>query len=94
MILVGEGEGTLLSYNLVITLEGTRRRSGRDYCRGGAMTDGTTVRARILDIAIMLAEDKSWEAVRLQEVASRASLTLEDIRAEFSEKDELGRRLV
>ncbi len=53
------------------------------------MTDGTTVRARILDIAIMLAEDKSWEAVRLQEVASRASLTLEDIRAEFSEKDEL-----
>jgi len=53
------------------------------------MTEGTTVRGRILDIAIMLAEAKSWEAVRLQEVAGRASLTLEDIRAEFSEKDEL-----
>lgn len=53
------------------------------------MTDRTTVRARILDIAILLAEGQSWEAVRLQEVASRASLTLEDIRAEFSEKDEL-----
>lgn len=53
------------------------------------MTEGTTVRARILDIAILLAEDQSWEAVRLQEVASRASLSLEDIRAEFREKDEL-----
>lgn len=51
--------------------------------------DGKTVRDRILDIAIMLAEDKGWEAVRLQEVASRASLSLEDIRAEFREKDEL-----
>lgn len=51
--------------------------------------DTATVRERILDIAIMLAEEKRWEAVRLQEVASRASLSLEDIRAEFSEKDEL-----
>jgi AcrR family transcriptional regulator len=53
------------------------------------MTNETTVRSRILDIAIMLAEAKTWEAVRLQEVASRASLSLEDIRAEFREKDEL-----
>lgn len=53
------------------------------------MLEGTTVRDRILDIAIMLAEDKDWESVRLQEVASRASLSLEEIRAEFREKDEL-----
>jgi AcrR family transcriptional regulator len=53
------------------------------------MLEGATVRDRILDIAIMLAEDKDWESVRLQEVASRASLSLEDIRAEFREKDEL-----
>lgn len=36
-----------------------------------------------------LADSNGWEAVRLHEVASNLSLSLDDIRAEFSEKDQL-----
>jgi len=49
----------------------------------------TANRQRIVDAALALAEHKGWEAVRLHDVAERLSLSLEDIRLEFSEKDQL-----
>ncbi len=49
----------------------------------------TANRQRIVDAAVALAEHKGWEAVRLHDVADRLSMSLEDIRLEFSEKDQL-----
>lgn len=52
--------------------------------------DKTTVRRKqIVDTAIELAESDNWEAIRLHDVATRLGLSLDDIREEFSEKDEL-----
>jgi len=45
--------------------------------------------ARILDGAIALAEQRSWESIRLHEVAAAAGISLDDIRQHFREKDEL-----
>jgi AcrR family transcriptional regulator len=45
--------------------------------------------ARILDTAVALAEQRSWESIRLHEVAAAAGITLDDIRQHFREKDEL-----
>lgn len=45
--------------------------------------------ARILDAAIELAEQRSWESIRLHEVAAAAGISLDDIRRHFREKDEL-----
>ena len=45
--------------------------------------------ARILDAAIELAEQRSWEAIRLHEVAAATGISLDDIRQHFREKDEL-----
>ena len=45
--------------------------------------------ARILDTAIALAEQRSWESIRLYEVAAVAGISLDDIRQHFREKDEL-----
>lgn len=44
---------------------------------------------RILDTAIALAEERSWESIRLHEVAAAAGISLDDIRRYFREKDEL-----
>jgi AcrR family transcriptional regulator len=46
-------------------------------------------REQIVDAAIDLAETKDWESIRLHEVAARLGISLDDIRAEFSEKDQL-----
>jgi len=46
-------------------------------------------RDQIVDTAIGLAETSDWESIRLAEVAARLDITLDDIRAEFSEKDQL-----
>jgi AcrR family transcriptional regulator len=43
----------------------------------------------IVDAAMSLAETKGWEAVRLHEVATNLAISLDDIREEFSEKDQL-----
>ena len=51
--------------------------------------NASTVRQQIVDAAISLAEQKNWESVRLHEVAARLELSLDDIRVEFSEKDQL-----
>lgn len=47
--------------------------------------------ARIVDAAIELAEaeGRSWEAVRLHDVAAALDITLDDIRAHFREKEDL-----
>jgi AcrR family transcriptional regulator len=47
-------------------------------------------RDRIVDCAVELAERASWEAVRLHEVAARLNISLDDIRAHFREKEEIG----
>lgn len=44
---------------------------------------------RIVDTAIELAEARSWESIRLHEVAAAAGIALDDIRRHFREKDEL-----
>lgn len=45
--------------------------------------------ARIVDAAIALAEESSWESVRLHQVAARADIDLAEIARHFREKDEL-----
>lgn len=51
----------------------------------------TTVSQRdeILDAALGLAEERSWEAVRLYDVAATLGITLDDVRAYFREKEDL-----
>lgn len=44
---------------------------------------------RIVDTALRLAEERSWEAIRLHEVAARAGIGMDEIRTHFREKDEL-----
>lgn len=44
---------------------------------------------KILDSALELAEERSWEAVRLHDVAAVTGMTLDDIRVYFREKEDL-----
>jgi AcrR family transcriptional regulator len=53
------------------------------------MDKKTVLRSQIVDTAIELAESDDWEAIRLHDVAAELGLSLDDIRHEFSEKDEL-----
>lgn len=53
------------------------------------MTDTPAVRDLIVDTALELAAQRSWEAVRLHEVAAAAGLTLEDVRLHFREKEDV-----
>lgn len=46
-------------------------------------------RERIVDIALELAERDGWEPLRLHQIAARAEAGLDEIRAHFSEKDEI-----
>lgn len=46
-------------------------------------------RDQIVDTAVEMAETKGWESIRLHELAARLGISLDDIRAEFSEKDRL-----
>ncbi len=47
------------------------------------------LRDRIVDTALALAEQRSWEAVRLHDVAAALGISLEDIRRQFREKEDL-----
>jgi ubiquinone biosynthesis protein COQ9 len=47
------------------------------------------LRTRIVDAALALAEETSWESVRLHALAARLGITLEDIRAHFREKEDI-----
>lgn len=49
----------------------------------------TATREAIIDAALARAERTSWEAVRLHEVAADLGATLNDIRAQFREKEEI-----
>ncbi|MBI2296618.1 MAG: TetR/AcrR family transcriptional regulator [Betaproteobacteria bacterium] len=44
---------------------------------------------RIVDAAIALGEEKSWEAVRLHGVADALGITLDDVRRHFREKEDV-----
>ena len=44
---------------------------------------------QIVDTAVELAEQKSWEAVRLHDVAASLGITLDDVRAHFREKEDI-----
>lgn len=44
---------------------------------------------RIIDAALMLGETRSWEAVRLYDVAAALNVSLNDVRVYFREKEEL-----
>ena len=44
---------------------------------------------RIVETAVTLAERRSWESIRLHEVAEALDIGLDDIRQHFREKDEL-----
>jgi AcrR family transcriptional regulator len=46
-------------------------------------------RERIVDAALALAEERSWEAVRLHDVAARLGIALDEVRAQFREKEEI-----
>lgn len=54
----------------------------------GTRTD-TRLSQRIIDAAIDLAEQGSWETVRLQSVAARLGVSLDDIRGVFREKEDI-----
>lgn len=53
------------------------------------MTEQQELRAAIVDTAVALAERSSWEAVRFFDIAAELNITLDDIRAHFSEKEDL-----
>lgn len=44
---------------------------------------------QIVDAAVGLGEQKSWEAVRLHDVAAILGITLDDVRAHFREKEDI-----
>jgi AcrR family transcriptional regulator len=48
-----------------------------------------SLKDRIVDTALGLAEERSWEAVRLHDVAARLGVTLDEVRAHFREKEEI-----
>lgn len=56
---------------------------------GEGAGNGAWTAARIVDAAIALAEETSWEAVRLHQVAARSGIGLAEISRHFREKDEL-----
>ena len=49
----------------------------------------TSLRDRIVDTALTLAEQSSWEAVRLHQVAAALGITLDDVRQYFREKEDI-----
>ena len=52
-------------------------------------TAESDLRRIIVDTAVSLARQRSWEAVRLHEVANAAGISLDDIRRHFPEKNAL-----
>jgi AcrR family transcriptional regulator len=52
-----------------------------------ATSKGATVRDRIVDTALELAEEHGWANVRLYQVAERAGFSLAEVGAEFRDQD-------
>lgn len=53
------------------------------------MMTETSLRETIVDTAVMLAAESSWESIKLYQVADRLGISLNDVRSQFSEKDAL-----
>ena len=53
------------------------------------MTNRSGLEQSIVDTALMLAEDKGWESVRLHQVAEALHIPLDEIRLHFREKEEI-----
>ncbi|AFL73793.1 TetR/AcrR family transcriptional regulator [Thiocystis violascens] len=53
------------------------------------MIQHSELAARIVDTAVALAERRSWEAIRLHEVADATGIALEEIHQHFREKEDL-----
>ncbi|MFQ5935963.1 MAG: TetR/AcrR family transcriptional regulator [Acidiferrobacterales bacterium] len=53
------------------------------------MQTHSDLRERIVDTALALGEQRPWEAVRLHDVADALSISLNDVRQYFREKEEL-----
>lgn len=51
--------------------------------------NGQSKKERIVDTALALAEETSWESVRLFHIAERLEIELEDIRRLFREKEDI-----
>lgn len=47
------------------------------------------MRDKIVDAALELAETRSWEAVRLHDIADSLGMTLDEVRAHFREKEDV-----
>lgn len=47
------------------------------------------LREKIVDAALVLAERRSWEAVRLHDIAAELGITLDDIRKYYREKEDI-----
>ena len=48
-----------------------------------------SLRERIVDTALALAARRSWEAVRLHDIADEMQVQLDDVRAQFREKEDI-----
>jgi ubiquinone biosynthesis protein COQ9 len=55
----------------------------------GAMATNMQIRERIVDAAIALGEQDSWEAVRLHDVADSLGVALDEVRRHFREKEDV-----
>ncbi|MGI9227998.1 MAG: TetR family transcriptional regulator [Gammaproteobacteria bacterium] len=53
------------------------------------MVKRTDIKQRILDAALKLAEESSWEEIRLSDIATELDISLLEIQKHFSQKDEL-----
>lgn len=53
------------------------------------MVKRTDIKQRILDTALKLAEESSWEEIRLSDIATELDISLLEIQKHFSQKDEL-----
>src|SRR3972149_2505449 len=57
------------------------------------MTKTKKVSDRILDKALDLAKESSWERVRLQQVAAALAIGLDEVRLHYRQKDDLAEAL-
>ena len=53
------------------------------------MNMSSNLSAQILDTALKLAENQSWETIRLYEIAQEMGISLNDVRAHYAEKEDL-----
>lgn len=53
------------------------------------MNTESNLAATILNTALQLAEEQSWERLRLQDIARELNISLDDIRIHYTQKDDL-----